>query len=103
MIELVVMDATRSRRVENQLYERVRAKTCSCGCGKPTTGFVKLGLCRHCYYEYTETIKSFTKRKAEQYRAKLIREGLLLLPHEIRKIFSESALLAAAKDIKESA
>lgn len=103
MIEIVVMDASRTRRAEAQVQERVKAKVCVCGCGKSTATFVKLGLCRHCYYEYTEHKKQLSKRQAEAFRAKLIREGSLLQPHEIRAISSDSIFASAAKDIRDSA
>jgi hypothetical protein len=103
MIEIVVMDISRTKRVEAQVQERVKAKVCVCGCGRSTEEFVKLGLSRHCYYEYTEQRKQFSKRQSEAYRAKLIREGSLLEPHEIRSIVSTSVFASVAKDIRDSA
>jgi hypothetical protein len=100
MIEIYVMDATRTKRVEALLAERVKAKQCVCGCGESTEKFSKLGLSRHCYYEYTESRKHLTKKQAEAYRAKLVREGQLLLPHEIRSFERQSVFSSAAKEVK---
>lgn len=100
MSELVYfMEAGRSRKVEAEVKERVQSGVCVCGCGRDVGKHKKLGLCRTCYYRYREVLRGLTKRQAAEYNSKLIREGVLLQPQEIRKIQSETVFEKAAKAV----
>ena len=96
---LLLMDANRTRKVEAEIRERVQTGKCVCGCGKLAGDNPKLGLCRTCYYRYRESFRGLTKRQAAELQSKLVREGLVLQSHEIRKIKQESVFDKAAKAV----
>lgn len=86
MIEIFFMEVQRSRAAEAAVRDRVLAGKCVCGCGRDSGEHAKLGLSRTCYYQHREAKKGLSRRKAAAYDAKLMREGKLLGPHEVRRI-----------------